>query len=155
MTRPVARWLARWTGTVACLVLAGVWLGSAVCGVQVQSHLGNGVSFFSGWCQITWGYDVATFRMMRKFGFEEVGGVEVFRPRFAHIEWSWHPIYLSTFSVTIPGWYPVAAIGFPTALLWWLDRPRTPAGHCRNCGYNLTGNVSGRCPECGSSAQRA
>lgn len=24
-----------------------------------------------------------------------------------------------------------------------------PAGHCRSCGYNLTGNVSGRCPECG------
>ncbi len=22
-------------------------------------------------------------------------------------------------------------------------------GHCRNCGYNLTGNVSGVCPECG------
>lgn len=24
-------------------------------------------------------------------------------------------------------------------------------GHCA-CGYNLTGNVSGRCPECGSEA---
>ena len=22
-------------------------------------------------------------------------------------------------------------------------------GHCRHCCYNLTGNVSGRCPECG------
>lgn len=21
--------------------------------------------------------------------------------------------------------------------------------HCRNCGYDLTGNASGRCPECG------
>jgi hypothetical protein len=32
-------------------------------------------------------------------------------------------------------------------------RPRTaypPAGHCRRCGYNLTGNVSGVCPECGT-----
>lgn len=24
-------------------------------------------------------------------------------------------------------------------------------GHCVNCGYNLTGNVSGVCPECGAS----
>ena len=26
-----------------------------------------------------------------------------------------------------------------------------PAGHCRTCGYNLTGNVSGVCPECGEA----
>ena len=26
---------------------------------------------------------------------------------------------------------------------------RKPPGHCRKCDYNLTGNVSGVCPECG------
>jgi hypothetical protein len=25
------------------------------------------------------------------------------------------------------------------------------ATHCRQCGYDLTGNVSGRCPECGEA----
>ena len=24
-----------------------------------------------------------------------------------------------------------------------------PPGHCRRCGYNLTGNRTGACPECG------
>lgn len=24
-----------------------------------------------------------------------------------------------------------------------------PEGHCEHCGYDLTGNVSGVCPECG------
>ena len=26
-----------------------------------------------------------------------------------------------------------------------------PVRHCRECGYNLTGNTSGVCPECGVS----
>lgn len=35
---------------------------------------------------------------------------------------------------------------------WWrADRHRR--GHCRKCGYNLTGNVSGRCPECGKDIE--
>lgn len=31
-----------------------------------------------------------------------------------------------------------------------LERWAIPAGHCTTCGYNLTGNTSGVCPECGS-----
>lgn len=30
------------------------------------------------------------------------------------------------------------------------DRRRIPPHCCQRCGYNLTGNVSGICPECGS-----
>ncbi|UCE59849.1 MAG: hypothetical protein JSU63_20695 [Phycisphaerales bacterium] len=25
-----------------------------------------------------------------------------------------------------------------------------PPGHCRKCGYDMTGNLSGNCPECGA-----
>lgn len=28
-------------------------------------------------------------------------------------------------------------------------KPLIPPGHCTTCGYNLTGNVSGKCSECG------
>ena len=35
----------------------------------------------------------------------------------------------------------------------WLPRQqrwrRASWGECQGCGYNLTGNISGRCPECG------
>ena len=40
-------------------------------------------------------------------------------------------------------------VAIPTAILWWLDR-RYRKGCCQKCGYNLTGNVSGTCPECGT-----
>jgi hypothetical protein len=37
-----------------------------------------------------------------------------------------------------------------TGLLWfrWRDGSTIP-DHCSRCGYNLTGNMSGICPECG------
>jgi hypothetical protein len=50
----------------------------------------------------------------------------------------------------VPLWLPLIVLAIPTAILWWLDRRRRLPGHCRRCGYNLTGNVSGRCPECGT-----
>jgi DNA-directed RNA polymerase subunit RPC12/RpoP len=46
------------------------------------------------------------------------------------------------------------AIGCGAGFYWCRTRSPVrrpfPPGHCRKCGYNLTGNVSGRCPECGA-----
>jgi hypothetical protein len=37
------------------------------------------------------------------------------------------------------------------AVVAWHARLRGPArGHCAECNYDLTGNISGRCPECGT-----
>jgi len=52
-------------------------------------------------------------------------------------------------AVAVPLWMPFLLVSVPTAILWWRDRRHVPPGHCRKCGYNLTGNVSGICPECG------
>ena len=52
---------------------------------------------------------------------------------------------------TIPLWLPFLAIATPTTILWYFDRPRrVRPGHCQHCGYDLTGNTSGICPECGT-----
>lgn len=50
--------------------------------------------------------------------------------------------------IRIPLWLILTVILIPTLFMWNRDR-RPPPGHCRYCRYNLTGNVSGVCPECG------
>jgi len=60
----------------------------------------------------------------------------VARPQGHHV---WVPFWsFVLFSVSVAGY------------LWWKDR-RFPTGLCLHCGYNLTGNTSGVCPECGES----
>jgi len=51
--------------------------------------------------------------------------------------------------LSLPLWILLVVIAIPTAFLFWLDRRRIPSGHCQTCGYELTGNVRGICPECG------
>jgi hypothetical protein len=38
-------------------------------------------------------------------------------------------------------------------LSWVQRRRRKEAGQCLTCGYDLTGNVSGVCPECGTTIE--
>jgi hypothetical protein len=73
---------------------------------------------------------------------DESGGIGLSRPVVEVREFRAH--------VRIPLWILLALIALPTAGLWYIDRRRCPPGFCRHCGYNLTGNVSGRCPECGT-----
>ena len=51
--------------------------------------------------------------------------------------------------VVIPLWMPLLVVGIPS-VIGWLRSRRHPLGHCPSCGYNLTRNVSGVCPECGA-----
>ena len=56
--------------------------------------------------------------------------------------------------LVLPLWLPLLSLAIPTALLWYRDR-RPPRGHCQECGYNLTGNVTGVCPEYGRATWSA
>ncbi len=56
--------------------------------------------------------------------------------------------------LTILSGGPVCA-SILTALVLRFALPDLPRpGHCSRCGYNLTGNESGTCPECGTEVER-
>jgi hypothetical protein len=54
--------------------------------------------------------------------------------------------------ITFPHWFPLLV--FTALPAWWSvarirEARRIREGCCKTCGYDLTGNVSGACPECG------
>jgi len=51
---------------------------------------------------------------------------------------------LSIVTVLLAIWPATALVGF------WRRRRRARQGHCAHCGYDLTGNVTGICSECGA-----
>ena len=53
-------------------------------------------------------------------------------------------------SVLCPHWFAATPLAlFVGRRLRRVRSTRVPPGTCPTCGYNLTGNVSGVCPECG------
>ncbi len=111
-----------------------------------------------------------TFGIIVSSGFMEVGGnyrVSTWSPSGWCVSWeldsqpgrffsnSWYfAAWGGTLVVHTPAWPVCVTWGALTAALWFRHRRRARRlgeNHCARCGYDLTGNVSGRCPECGQT----
>jgi len=143
MVRPSkTRRVLKWVGTVGCVLLALAWATSLALMVEanfdrfrvVLSGGGFGFCWFRG----------SLDRLFRVWGALPVAWLPKLGPATAAVRRS------IIFSMFVPFWCVAPVVVGPTAYLWWRDRRRIPPGYCQKCGYNLTGNVSGRCPECGS-----
>lgn len=60
--------------------------------------------------------------------------------------------------LVIGAWYfplgmPVVVLVALSSFILWKTRRPFPEGHCRRCGYDLRGNESGRCSECGAGVE--
>ena len=137
--------VVKWMGVVGLFIVASGWLVSEfraivyVDAVRVDSmrvwFIERGSATIAVLPQtgrnLGWRLDPHSPRVGRKWNYEYLENVT------ARVWW-----------VIVPLWMGLAAIGVPTILLTVIDR-RSPKGHCQQCGYDLTGNESGVCPECG------
>ena len=166
MSRPRSHRLLKWIGIVTCALILTVGLlslrwavrwraASSDFGISVRGgavFLWQDTGLFQGTVNyIPWR---ASGRNVGPLSFERASGPNRCTARISigtGFHWA-HPASSAMRTnryVAIPLWMPFAALAMPTALLWWHDRRRLPPGECQQCGYDLTGNVSGRCPECG------
>jgi hypothetical protein len=104
--------------------------------------------------------DAATFRQLSKRPYSVVAGFaygsEPLLWRGGGSGWD-PPVHMQIRRFYAPLWAPfVLFAGYPTVA--FLRGParryrRRRKGLCAECGYDLTGNVSGVCPECGMGVQ--
>lgn len=132
----------KWTGTGLCLlVLAGFIYSVRHVVSFIASHDRYEASLEAGCITFQW-----QPKIWRNPRFPPERGLQ-FGGSDGTIFW-WPGAQLKPFGVMVPLWLPFIVVAVPTTILWRRDR-RIPPTHCQNCGYDLTGNVSGRCPECG------
>ena len=84
-------------------------------------------------------------------------------PNGAHLHGGWYLFRISYGSLIALDVYGLAGnvllgvtsvVGVNFLIGVWRRKydPRCRKGHCKHCGYDLSGNESGVCPECGSPA---
>ena len=150
--RSRTRQVLKWVALVGCTVLASAFVFSiAWCPTWYTKDWCRGIGLSRGRVWVVWD-------RRSRFPWERAL-VEVRQNSSLGIAWWPHllvndkalGVQLFGRSASVPLWMPFLALALPTAFLWHRDR-RPPKGHCQTCGYDLTGNVTGVCPECGAAA---
>lgn len=146
------RYLFKWGGLVLALLLLLAWLASRFYWCRYYGLAGplGTSSTPSG----LWEFHLRNGLLIGAHDdlFQPVGVVSGWQLVDAWPGFNWRPqfrTWASGWSLVLPIWIPFLLVTVSTGLLWWLDRRRRSiAGHCQQCGYDLTGNTSGICPEC-------
>ena len=142
MPRRRLRTLTLWTGTTLCVLIAAVFVASGWWQVAVGIPA-RGVIGIRGGC--VWPNPSNPSGVY----FHNDGWYRWNR-WILHAGPSWNPLRFPL--VMFPLYVVFATVAIPTFLLWRFGPKPVKPGHCR-CGYNLTGNTSGVCSECGVEVQ--
>lgn len=139
-----------------------VWLGSAALLVRSDLTSTRWWTYGHGSICLTYRYDTGGYSHLI---WTPTVSVSVQAPSvLSFLGTQWHEegfnfhydgYYTSGVVIQRATYFPLVSVAVctvaPAYLLISLRRHRRHCdGLCRHCGYNLTGNVSGRCPECGT-----
>ena len=149
----------------ANVILASGAMGVLVVGVWSMKTVGPGLSF-TLWRDAQWTLDVAVGegRMGLFSATPFTGSADDAVPqRWAYLEFGYKCDYFAGASIRVravsfPFWYGVLLLAAYPAITWIRGpgrrrRYRREHNWCVKCSYDLTGNTSGICPECGTRVE--
>lgn len=155
MRRPSGlRRIAKWAGVGICTLIALVWLLSGWWNITYVRRPGKVFSITAGsLCYVEVNEFFWLLRNHREL-YELAPRLYALSPRNRQWRWQWAPYSYIVIGQRIwffvACWIPFLLVSLPTVILFVRDRGRRVLpGQCQECGYDLTGNVSGVCPECG------
>ena len=146
--RHMLRWCGKWAGLVVCMMVV------VACLASIQRTFIYRTRYTAVWLDRGF-LQICTQTVGRDPADEEWRSCWIVSRR--HLPGRWwslrhrigrDPQQKLVHLWTAPLWIPLLIAVVLTTYLWYRDR-RAPPGHCQHCGYDLTGNVSGVCPECG------
>lgn len=152
--RSRTRWVLKWMGMAVSIVILLACVGTQLAGIEYYTP--SKKRHFA----VTNGAFI--LKQVGGGGWWDHRGSRLFICWGLYFPYHWRPhLYMAgtgpltdrDVELVIPLWMLTGLVAIPTAVIWWRDR-RFPRGHCRVCGYNLTGNISAICPECGTAIKR-
>lgn len=136
---------AKWVGLVASVLILTAWGVSTK--YVIQGHIGGYSYVRSGdgtFVFIVWGFDSKLPSRLEMELSSRGWSLGLMSPKLE--------LTGSNCIGRIPYWLTFLICALPTVLLFFLDKRKVVAGHCKACGYDLRSITSGRCPECGTVA---
>jgi hypothetical protein len=144
---------------LTCCVTALAALAATVRWQSIEVEVGDAKSRYFGlglgagslvvWVDSSQPYHGKAFQLKAYGAIDSIDNAIVWWAQAGRI-WPAYVTHPLGFQLVIPIWIILASCGLATLCLWHFDRRRPAPGTC-HCGYDLTGNTSGRCPECGAA----
>ncbi len=154
--RLAPRWrIGKWMVTLLTLVSLLIWLPNSATSLRYvwgasrgggpSVRIGNGAIVYDSYINMGPALDPKQNECLPAAPM----GWSIGEPVGATRGWLWTKALAGERTCYASARIPLTLCGILAALLWWRDR-RPSRGHCPTCGYDLTGNVSGMCSECGA-----
>jgi hypothetical protein len=148
---------------VLCLATVGLWVRSYAVEDEISR---GGWDAEMGWRDRNMGVYSAFGYLYPYFKTDDPWGTNA-KAKGISISWSWTqakanpsgnwfgPAPVTVFRIA---YWKLALLTTAMTFLWWWrfrENRHRRIGICLTCGYNLTGNTSGTCPECGTPVPKA